>query len=598
MLTKSNFAAIALVMAIVFVLFQFTGVSSSALGSGTTNPYAESGNLSLDRDSARKGSFTRGEGKERILLITGGDSEDGTVKCIREEASYLKRECLLSETISGVREEAGENDVVVIASDALEWRTETLLLLELTEQGIPVIFAKTPKPEELRENALLRRYLGIASVEQDEYRLDGVRIFEGLLLGGEVLYDELSMKLPYYRLDTGVKVYAVGMLENQEEEDIANEELPSLIWRYSQGEGFVFVCNGPFLEDRTGIGFFTGLLCETGEASIYPVVNAQTVMLQSFPYVGEENSEEMHRRYSQEADQFFQEQLWPSVVSILRNNQDKVSCFMTPKLDYSADSQLDTGKLAFFMEQVARENGEVGVSGSAHVSSGEKLPEDFELYQTALPDYIFTTFSSGGLEESAWRGELQPGGLLESVRTLVRPLEELEGGDLLSYYNQDVVQMPILHAGDVHEQEDDLRLRSLESALALSSINVDLKQIVYPEGDEDDWVNVGVDWARFSDTYWKPFRSFDSTLVSVAGERIRQFLALDYEISWEGNQAVLELSNLENEAWFLFRSPYRVLKSVKGGSFEPVEDGVYLIQADSETVTLQFSGEVSPYYYD
>ena len=59
----------------------------------------------------------------------------------------------------------------------------------------------------------------------------------------------------------------------------------------------------------------------------------------------------------------------------------------------------------------------------------------------------------------------------------------------------------------------------------------------------------------------------------------------------------MELSNFQEEAWFILRTQGEDIKYAEGAEFEKIEDGAYLITATEPKVQLELEGEQERYYY-
>ena len=77
--------------------------------------------------------------------------------------------------------------------------------------------------------------------------MDGFRLFAGLVMGGETVYEKYEQEMPYVRLGSSVTAYAVGWSEDAGFQELENEELPAIIWRYAPDEGKRYIVNGDYL---------------------------------------------------------------------------------------------------------------------------------------------------------------------------------------------------------------------------------------------------------------------------------------------------------------------------------------------------------------
>ena len=60
---------------------------------------------------------------------------------------------------------------------------------KLEEKGVIIVFGCLEDPRNIEENKDLMDFLGIYKVVSEKTELTGVKLFEGLLLGGEVVYE-------------------------------------------------------------------------------------------------------------------------------------------------------------------------------------------------------------------------------------------------------------------------------------------------------------------------------------------------------------------------------------------------------------------------
>ncbi|MFQ7768295.1 MAG: hypothetical protein ACLRIL_08510 [Fusicatenibacter saccharivorans] len=62
-----------------------------------------------------------------------------------------------------------------------------------------------------------------------------------------------------------------------EDQTLKTQDYPVVIWRKNFGTASVFAVNGDYMGDETGLGLLTGMVYETRNYLIYPVVNAQNL---------------------------------------------------------------------------------------------------------------------------------------------------------------------------------------------------------------------------------------------------------------------------------------------------------------------------------
>lgn len=145
------------------------------------------------------------------------------------------------------------------------------------------------------------------------------------MLGGENIYraenkeeenrQDLKLTFPWFKLGDGTKTYMKGFPEDQ---TLKTQDYPVVIWRKNFGTASVFAVNGDYMGDETGLGLLTGMVYETRNYLIYPVVNAQNLVVQNFPSLAEENTDKMQEIYGNGTKGVNRDIVWPSIAAIYR----------------------------------------------------------------------------------------------------------------------------------------------------------------------------------------------------------------------------------------------------------------------------------------
>jgi hypothetical protein len=140
-------------------------------------------------------------------------------------------------------------------------------------------------------------------------------------------------------------------------------------------------------------------------------------------------------------------------------------------------------------------------------------------------------------------------------------------------------------------------MKSLQTALGYSNIVLDMNHITWPEEEEDRWEILSEKFSSQINTYWKAFEMFDQTSASQCDGRIRNFLAMDYEDSREGDEIHVSIEDRNGNLWFILRTHGEKVVSVQGGDFKEIEADAYLIRASQDELTIRCEAEDSLYYY-
>lgn len=616
MVSRRNYLTIAMMFVILLFMFQFTGVMKEQLSEYESNEYADDTTTSFQRSDAFLAEQTSDDACEVIYVGEAGGAEESVVKTW---CSYRKRTFFCSSSLAlldSLQDDALQ--VLVVDGSKVTSEEEVAVLRREAQMGVTVIFATLPQSSVIREYRDLRELLGIRAVIADEIPLAGMHLFSGFLLGGEEIYEvtepgeeerqDMNPSVPWYTTGAGTKTYMVGTLSDEtieqtvdneiraqyagmEEEAAKNSLLPAILWRNSVDTAKIFCVNGDYLADISGVGILDAMMGETYDYDIYPVINAQNLVIADLPAFVSENEEEMQKRYSQSAQAVYQEIVWPSLTSIASRTGVKMTCMMTPQFTYTDEEEPDGENVTYYLKRLKEEHAEAGLSADSRegIPLSEKIKQDQTFWQTYAPSYRFLSLYADGVksigEESALPAE---------IRTVA--LGSGASGQAVGYLNENVTLQPSTSSGIRHTFLDDFKVKCMETALGYSNITLDLYSVTYPEGDEDSWEKMSKKIAANLGTYWKAYEAFDATTLTESDVRIRRFLALDYKQQRAGNVITLSLEHREDAAWFLLRLHGEKVTEVAGGSFEEIEDGVYLILAEEDEVSVEVqTGETWQY---
>lgn len=616
MVSRRNYLTIAMMFVILLFMFQFTGVMKEQLSEYESNEYADDTTTSFQRSDAFLAEQTSADACEVIYVGEAGGAEESVVKTW---CSYRKRTFFCSSSLAlldSLQDDALQ--VLVVDGSKVTSEEEVAVLRREAQMGVTVIFATLPQSSVIREYRDLRELLGIRAVIADEIPLAGMHLFSGFLLGGEEIYEvtelgeeerqDMNPSVPWYTTGAGTKTYMVGTLSDEtieqtvdneiraqyagmEEEAAKNSLLPAIFWRNSVDTAKIFCVNGDYLADISAVGILDAMMGETYDYDIYPVINAQNLVIADLPAFVSENEEEMQKRYSQSAQAVYQEIVWPSLTSIASRTGAKMTCMMTPQFTYTDEEEPDGENVTYYLKRLKEEHAEAGLSADSRegIPLSEKIKQDQTFWQTYAPSYRFLSLYADGVksigEESALPAE---------IRTVA--LGSGASGQALGYLNENVTLQPSTSSGIRHTFLDDFKVKCMETALGYSNITLDLYSVTYPEGDEDSWEKMSKKIAANLGTYWKAYEAFDATTLTESDVRIRRFLALDYKQQRAGNVITLSLEHREDAAWFLLRLHGEKVTEVAGGSFEEIEDGVYLILAEEDEVSVEVqTGETWQY---
>ena len=610
MVSRRNFFTVTMIMLILLFMFQAPGVVKDKWNHYSVNTYEEKTKTAYTSDDVYTASLQDVKETGRHAVYIGDLEDQSTGAVVSQWGFYTKR---YLENCSSLSDYSFDPDdlpeVMILDSAYLDFEKDTGRLVEMVDQGMNLIFCNLPDCSVIGEQDELRQLLGIRDIRTKQIEVEGIHLFEGLLLGGEKYYiaadeeeakrQDLELNMPWYRVSSGTKTYMVGMMDEEymSQQEVENEDFPAVIWRNSIGGARVFAVNGNYMEDDSGIGILDGMMAEMKKYEIYPVINAQNLVTVNYPGFTSENDEEMMKRYSQSLKAVYRDIIWPGVITVAQRSNVELTCMISPQMDYQDALEPEEESLVYYMKLLQEQNAEAGLSGEYHsdMEITEKLQQDFSLFSNTVPEYPLLSFYQGKLTDAEVKEALQQE-LLGNVRTLYRDYEK--AGRVVGYADHKVTVQSATNNGYSHTYSEDIRMNGIESALAYTSILADINPVAYPESGEDSWEKLFDKFSSNADTYWKAYQKFDGTTLAESDKRIREFLALNYTEDREGDVLTLDIGNFGEEAWFILRTHGEEIVSAEGAEYDKIEEGAYLVEAVEEKAVLTLGSVSQRYYYD
>ena len=598
MVSRRKFFSIAIMMFVLLFMFQFSMVLRDR-----QNTYDVNSNLAPKQNDGKNvwkneelDPASVGTTDRRYVLFVGDSSSD-MAEAVSRWCTYAKWDISKCSSM----EKFKENDknlpgMLILESEKYALDDNLKKIEELEQKGVIIVFGCLEDPKNIEKNQELQDFLGIYKIVSKKTELTGAKLFEGLLLGGEVIYEtpedkderdrqDLQLNVPWYQVGSGTKTYMVGLLDqSKQKETVENEELPTLIWRNGIRNGSIFCVVGDYMKDSTALGLLDGMVAEASSYYIYPVVNAQNLSMINFPVFADENNEQMMELYSQSITGMARDIMWPSLISIVEKGGLKMSCFMQPQTNYEDGIEPTSRDLVFYLKQMKEQNAEAGLSLQYKNAESlrDKLNQDAEFFRKADSSYKYGAAYTEEKDLDTVKA-LMNTELMKNVSTLV--CEYTEDEPVISYCTDSVTLQSVTSDGMNYTYSDDIRMRSIQSSLGYTNVMLNMQKIFWPERKKDRWQ---IMQKRFSSnllTYWKKFTGFDSTTLSESNTRTRTFLNLDFSETRTDDEIILKTS--ESGSWFILRTHGEEIEEIEGGTQKKLEDNVYLIQAQDTTVKIQ-----------
>ena len=620
MLSKRNFAMMMIMNLVVLVLFLLSAVLKEYFNDYDVNHAAETELIDkidqkIDEDGNTDTRWDSLPADQQVLYI--GTMDNSYYRVMKEWSGYRKKSFRVFGSLEAadeiIRIQEEKKPYILIDGQLIEKNPEDAAtkLSEYVEQGGVVIFYRLPSYQTIEGCGNLQNLLGIQHLRGESVKLHEIRIYSGFLLGGETCYSfegveepeliDMEREVPWYDISARTKSYMVGFLSEKEKESMSlnNEDMPAIIWRSNMGTGSVFAVNGDYMEGEASLGIMDAMVYETEEYSLYPVVNAQNLSIAGFPDLTVENEEKMAETYGMTNQQFCRDILWPSFVAAAQKNNWKITSYLSVKQRDESEKEPNQDDLIDYLKYFNEESAEAGVSLGRIDSSDIRLSvsDEKETLKSWDMDYVF----AGGYVRKENKDKLASlidgNGQMEyfqDIRTVVGEYEKDQ--QILSWMTDKITLQNATTDAYRHSYKDSLWLKSLETSLGYSNIQVDIYRVLWPESKADQWEKVAEKMAANIDTYWKPFAAFDKTTISQSDSRVRNFLNGSIESTREGNQIAIRTKDFTGDAYLLLRTHGEKPESMTGGSWTQVEEDTYLLQLTAAEAFVTLKQEIDLYY--
>ena len=612
MLSRRNLVMMLTMFGVVLVLFLSTAVLREYFNDYDVNHAAQE-----ERIPPAAGASAAG-GQQ---VVYAGAQDTGLYEPVAEWAEYRKMALHEAMDVQAGLDRAGQYDhqdvLLLLDGDTLEQdtRQSAEALTAYVQDGGTVIFCSLPSYETIQSCEALRLLLGIQQLRSPSVEVLEYWLYQGFLLGGDVCYpyDELQPPqnldlknvLPWYDISAGTKTYMAGYLPAQEQQAMGlnREDLPAVVWRNSLGDGCVFAVNGDFMRGESALGFLDAMVYESRSYALYAVVNAKNLCVTGFPDLTVENEDQMARVYVFDTRQLCRDVLWPSLVAASKEGGWKLSAFVSLKQSADSGQEPEMDDLISYLKYFNEEDAEACLALGRMDDPALRLSvtQDRQALDAIGLNYAFSGAWLRSENAGQLPGLLQPDGTMEvfpSIRTVVSELAP--GQRVLSWLTGQMTRQSVTMDGYRYTYQDDLRLRSLQTALGYSNVQADIFRVLWLENSEDSWEKVSETLASVIATYWKPFAAFDKTTISESDRRVRLFLnqrvtSQESQLP-QGRQISIQVENFAGDAWLMLRTHGETLQTMEGGTWTQIEEDAYLLHLTRENAAVGLQSKLQTYY--
>ncbi len=455
----------------------------------------------------------------------------------------------------------------------------------------------------------LQDLMGIAGVGQDMAVVEELRFVKDFMIGTEGL--DLRITDAYesslsVSLDSDCEVYMESGGENP---------VP-LLWRKETGEGSVVVDNLGFLE-KAYRGFHCAAYTLLGDAEAYPVINGSTFYIDDFPSpVPGGDSRKIREDYGMDIADFYTQVWWNDVYNLGKEYGIRYTGLVIEQYSEQVEGPFernsDTQRYEYFGNMLLDAGGEIGFHGYNHMPlclenfsyqgmyDSYKQWASYEDMRAALQE--LHDFCAQIFPQEEFQVYVPPSNILseEGRGMLAEDFPQIQAvasvylqGDLAFEQEFEVAEDGIIDTPRVisgYVLDDYMRLA------AMAELNFHFVNSHFQHPDDVLDVDRGADlgweelFRRISEyTEWlytsaPTIRNLTGTELAAA---VQQYDYLTVDRTLTEHSLELTLGGFGTQAWLMVRINEGEPGTVTGGELTKMAEGLYLLQADEEQVTIE-----------
>jgi len=576
-------------MLLILFMFQFSGIIRRKYNDYDTNAYAASTKTTF----TRSGTYLPATDKRKVINGTSryvsfvGDINSDCGITVYEWCRYTKRNlCMYSSLEEVTTNESHLPQALLVDAKFINFSTQLDKLQTFADMGITIVFCTLPTYDDFLNNIPLRDFCGISLIGKN-IKTVGYKLYEGFLFGGETwylpnseeeeLYQDLKLEVPWYQTTSGTKTYMSAILDPNRFEYLKNEEQPPIVWSNRNENSYIFCINGGLMEDISGIAILDCIMYETHDYEIYPVVDAETLVINAYPLLSFENNENIKKYYARDTESMLTSLMWPEISHLVDSVGSKATFMPSLQLQYKDEVQPSISSLFYFFRLINEKSAEIGMTTTKRddISLQDKISADYNVYDSYMSSYNFLTIMTKRSEVQEILHSNSPA--FRNLRTIVA--QKSDGNSpLFDYGTEDILVLDSLINGRYYSYFNDYRQKCFYTALAYTGIELDMSEEYYPDDKDKLWDKSMKQISTALTLYTKSNGFLNKCTVSEADKLVREFMATNYTSSMEGDFITLKINGKSLDSRFILRVHNKEIVNVTGADYVKIEDGAYLLR--------------------
>ena len=528
------------------------------------------------------------------LIITGND--DTICENVKLALNYAKK----GYRVSYSAYELNANDfknvkaIIVTTPDLNELGDMLIVMNAVKQRGVDIFFAALPQEGSDNYDAYCEA-MGIVS-RTGEATIAGFQTFKGLFAQkGDIVCNDYPLTVEDIRIDATCRKY---IFEYSPDPNADQSSMVPLLWRTVYGDGQIFILNADFMRSRYSMGLCIAVLGGMESEYAYPIIDAKVNYIDSFPFLSYENGDAMMRFYNRDSQAFIKDQVWPNLVTMMKDSDIKFTglyyAYLTDEAAKSTNFSTDT--LSYFKKQFSKYGCEFGFGGyHKDIHSSKELEEDamdasFNQFKHNMGSYNLVTYKYSNTISQAVQNDMLRKLRKTSVYVskLEVPEESKEYQADLGFAESNIVNLPIICEEVEPSYQDYWKACNMSSGLGLSTHYFDMYDVI------TNTSNYSYEWMTYAQNLAKEFNLLNrgtswltERTSAQAGYRAKRYLCLMPEIKFSNSELTIKCQNFDDRATFIVKSTKKLKPDDAKYIATKLSDNFYMVEVLKPEVTIK-----------
>ena len=540
---------ITVVVVFMFFLFQFAIFNIGWESTMLKNHETEKNSLPVSSVNIEKTNSTNQEiaamlGEPQYFVIS--TSRDAYTKNITKTLELMKRSYAVYQSLDELPAKLPREFIgLIICEENLDNIGNIDILFDLAEKGSDIVFAKRFDTASSNYQQYYDRF-GVMTTGKT-YEHTGIDFLNKILISGIFFDANVTTVVNEVALNGKCLIFAVCG-----DKDMDNyQERNPVIWRTYFGSGAMYFFNNELLSDFYSVGILTGILSMDKDVYIYPIVNANMVMLDGLPYFSTENDKSLMKTYNRDTAQFQIDTIWTDLLSITKQFDLKYTLY--PKIGFGQQT-VESELLETMGKMISINEFEMGIY------PGTIFSKTFPNYKRSSSLRYVTNETVNRIDNDASN---------------------------FSYTKDGIVNVPIVSRtmtaervsrAPGEEPDNNLKFRafSIASAFGYIAHSCDFLTIFEDSGDRDLWSGYKLNFIEEYYPLIKTYEYLEVNTVTEGGEKIRNYLDIVPKVTVLENEIALSVSK-DCESYYILRTT-RDITGTKGCTAEKLNNDFYIVK--------------------